>query len=130
MPTIYHPREKVRKPLDPYGDMQKQWDERIYQFIKRQQEVWKRKLSLPAQFAGEGLKKNVSVLLQTGITKNLTNMSQTRILCKVCENPECYCTCEKTTTQYDTFIRSALNAGFTDDQVNWLERYIYEPQSK
>lgn len=29
---------------------------------------------------------------------------------------------------YDQFIRSALNAGFTDDQVNWLEHYLYKSE--
>ena len=28
--------------------------------------------------------------------------------------------------EYDKFIRSGLAAGFTDDQVNWLEKWIYD----
>ena len=26
---------------------------------------------------------------------------------------------------YDKFIRSGLNAGFTDDQINWLEEWLW-----
>ena len=26
---------------------------------------------------------------------------------------------------YDNFIRSAIEAGFTDDQVNWLKEWVY-----
>jgi hypothetical protein len=52
-----------------------------------------------------------------------------------CDDENCIldthlCTCDTSKVEYDTFIRSALNAGFTDDQVNWLEKYVYDSQSK
>ena len=33
---------------------------------------------------------------------------------------------EQEQTIYDNFIRSALAAGFTDDQVNFLENWVYD----
>ena len=32
----------------------------------------------------------------------------------------------KNEKKYHDFIRSALDAGFTDLQVNWLEKYLYD----
>lgn len=30
------------------------------------------------------------------------------------------------TPEYDSFIRSALAAGFTDDQINFMEKWFFD----